>query len=318
MQERRVEIQSGVVRVVDANPEKSAGLGEVKVSVRAASINGADARIAREEGQDVATPGIEFAGVISEIGEGVTNWRPGDAVMGLCEGKGQGDSIVVEANLCLAVPSTLNWVQAGAFCEAFTTAHDALFRQGRLGPGQRLLVHGAAGGVGLAALQLGVEAGAQVVASVRNKILHARVAALVPGVDVIDPGAVPSAGPFDVILELIGASNFPSNITSLATGGRIVVIGRSTGSLIQLDLLDLMSRRGILTGSTLKHRTLSEKSIALNSMAQAVLPRLETGEFRVVIDSVYPLEDAAGAYQHFMAGGKLGNVVLSMVPSPTL
>jgi NADPH:quinone reductase len=192
----------------------------------------------------------------------------------------------------------------------FVTAHDALFSQGGLRPGERLLVHGGAGGVGTAAVQLGRWAGARVTATVRNQSLRKDVERL--GAEAIDPEGFEQHGPFDVILELIGAPNMGGNVKALATGGRIVVIGVGAGFKSEVNLLLLMSKRGVLRGSTLRARPLEEKAIAMRRVEAEVLPLFETGALTVPVAATFPLEEAEAAYERFAAGGKLGKVVLTV------
>ena len=157
--------------------------------------------------------------------------------------------------------------------EVFTTAHDALFTQAGLTAGERLLVHGGAGGVGTAAIQLGRAAGARVTATVRREELRDEVAAL--GAEAIDPEGFEEHGPFDVVLELVGAPNLAGNLSALATGGRIVVIGVGAGPKAELNLLALMGKRGRIAGSTLRARPLEEKALTARAVERSVLPLLE-------------------------------------------
>jgi NADPH2:quinone reductase len=209
----------------------------------------------------------------------------------------------------MPVPDRLGWAEAGGFPEVVTTAHDALFTQCGLGLGDRVLVHGAAGGVGTAAVQLAAAAGARVVASVRHRDHHAAVAAL--GAErAVEPGEVAATGPFDVVLELVGAPSFPANLDALATGGRLMVIGVAAGATVELDLRKLMSRRARVLGSTLRMRPLEQKADAARRVEHQAVPLLADGRLRVPVAATFPLEDAQAAYDRFRAGGKLGKLVL--------
>jgi NADPH:quinone reductase-like Zn-dependent oxidoreductase len=209
----------------------------------------------------------------------------------------------------MPVPDRLDWPQAGGFPEVVTTAHDALFTQAGLGLGDRLLVHGAAGGVGTAAVQLAAAAGARVVASVRNRDHHAAVAAL--GAErVVEPAEAAAAGPFDVILELVGGPNLPADLEALATWGRIAVIGTLAGSRVELDLRRLMARRGRLLASSLRTRSLEEKADAARRVEAQVLPLVAAGRVRIPVHATFPLAAAQQAYDRFAAGGKLGKLIL--------
>jgi NADPH:quinone reductase-like Zn-dependent oxidoreductase len=192
----------------------------------------------------------------------------------------------------------------------FTTAHDALFTQAALEPGERLLVHGGAGGVGTAAIQLARAAGARVTATVRNEGLREGVAGF--GAEVIAPDDFEQHGPFDVILELVGAPNLPANVKSLALKGRLMVIGIGAGAKGELNLGALMGNRGTVMSSTLRPRPLEEKAIAARSVERSVLPLVESGAVRVPVYATYPLDLAVEAYDAFAAGGKLGKIVLDL------
>jgi NADPH:quinone reductase len=198
----------------------------------------------------------------------------------------------------------------GGVPEVFTTAHDAIFTQADLQPGEHLLVHGAAGGVGTAAVQLAVAAGARVTATVRNPELRDQVAEF--GAEVIAPENFGEHGPFDVILELIGAPNLGENVNALSVTGRIVVIGIGAGAKGDLHLGALMAKRARIHGSMLRPRPLEEKALTARAMERSVLPLLEQGLVRVPIAATYALEQAEEAYDHFAAGGKLGKIVLVM------
>ena len=288
------------------HPDPEPGVGELLVEVRAAGLNAGDllqraGYYPAPPGSPADIPGLEAAGEVVATGPGVTGFAVGDRVMAVIGGGGQAERFVVHERCALRVPATMSWAEAGGFAEAFTTAHDAVFSQAGLGLGEHLCVHGAAGGVGVAAVQLGVAAGARVTATVRNEDRRDDVAAL--GATVVAPEGFQDHGPFDVVLELIGASNLPADVAALATGGRICVIGVGGGGFrAELDLLALMGRRGRIHGSTLRARPLEEKARAAAAVARHVLPLVEQGRLTV--------RDAAAAYEHFAAGGKFGKVVL--------
>jgi NADPH:quinone reductase-like Zn-dependent oxidoreductase len=183
--------------------------------------------------------------------------------------------------------------------------------QGGLAPGDRFLVHGAGGGVGTAAVQLGAVGGARVTATVRNPDSHDTVRDLGAG-QVIAPEGFGEHGPFDLILELVGAPNFAENMDSLALSGRIVVIGVGAGAHAELDLHKLMQKRARISASTLRARPLEEKAALARELERHVLPLAEAGRIRVPVAAVFGLDEAARAYEFFAAGGKCGKVVLTM------
>jgi NADPH:quinone reductase len=299
--------------VVEEHPDPLPGREEVLVRVRAAGLNGGDMMQRRglypaPPGSPQDIPGMELAGEIVELGPVSSRFPVGERVMAIVGGGGQAQLAVVHERQLMPVPTGSSWVEAGGLPEVFTTAHDAIFTQGELRIGERLLVHGGAGGVGTAAIQLARAAGARVTATVRNEQLREQVAEL--GAEVIAPEGFVEHGPFDVILELVGAPNFTENLMALSTGGRIAVIGVAAGAKTELNLLALMGKRARVHGSTLRARPLEEKAITARLLEREVLPLFTAGLLRVPIAKVFALDQAADAYEYFAAGGKLGKVVL--------
>ncbi len=295
------------------HPDPEPGRDEILVRVRAAGLNRADLlqRLGfypAPPGSPADIPGLELAGEVEAVGADTTRFAVGDRVMALVGGGGQAELAVVHERAAMPVPDTFDWPAAGGFPEAFTTAHDAVFTQCRLAMGERLLVHGAAGGVGIAAVQLGVAAGARVTATVRNAGLRPAVAAF--GCTAVAPDEFPGQGPFDVVLELIGAENMQANLDALETGGRIAVIGVGAGAAAEIDLLALMGKRARIHGSTLRARPLEEKALAARRVEAHVLPKVAAGRITVPVDATFPMADGESAYERFAAGGKLGKIVL--------
>jgi NADPH2:quinone reductase len=314
------------VTVVDGDlrwtehPDPVPGHRELLVAVRAAGLNGADmlqrrGLYAAPPDAPADIPGLELAGEVVATGPGVTDFAVGDRVMAVVGGGGQAELALVHERTALRVPDGRSWPEAGGFPEVFTTAHDALFTQCGLTTGEHLVVHGAAGGVGIAGVQLGILAGARVTATVRNAALRDGVAGLAgtgadAAVTVVAPDDWTGCGPFDVVLELIGAPNLTDDVAALAPGGRIAVIGVGGGARAELDLLALMGKRGRIHGSTLRARPLEQKADAAQRVARHVLPAFATGRLAVPVAATYPMSDAAAAYDHFAGGGKLGKIVL--------
>lgn len=301
--------------LVEEHPDPQPGAGEVLVRVRAAGINGADMMQRRglypaPPGSPQDIPGLELAGEVQALGPGAERFEMGDRVMAIVGGGGQAELAVVHERQLMPVPQAIDWPQAGGLPEVFTTAHDALFTQAQLRPGERLLVHGGAGGVGTAAIQLGKATGVRVTATVRREEQRADVQAL--GADVIAPEGFAKHGPFDVILELVGAPNLAENLQALDMAGRIVVIGVSAGAKSEINLLALMGKRARIHGSTLRARPLEEKALTARLLEQEVLPLFETGALRVPVAETFALDDAAAAYERFAEGGKLGKIVLTL------
>jgi NADPH:quinone reductase len=309
---RAAVIKDGGI-VIEDRPDPEPGSGEVLIKVHAAGLNGADilqraGNYPPPPGVPADMPGMELAGEVQANGPGASRFRRGDRVMGLIPGAGQAELAVLHERILMPVPDDLKWPEAGGLPEVFTTAHDALFTQAQLVAGERLLVHGAAGGVGTAAVQLGRAAGARVTATVRNPEHRAGVAAF--GASVLAPDDFVDHGPFDVILELVGAPNMPDNLRALNSGGRVAVIGMGAGSTAELNFGLLMVKRGRIHGSTLRGRPLEEKALTARAVERSVLPLFASGALKVPVAATFPLADAAAAYDRFAAGGKLGKIVL--------
>jgi NADPH:quinone reductase len=308
---RAVVLRDGGM-AVEERPDPSPGSDELLVKVESAGINGADmaqraGNYPPPPGAPVDIPGLELAGTVVGIGASVRRFAVGDRVMSIVAGGAQAELCLVHERVAMAVPDGVSLFDAGGFPEVFVTAHDALFTQCELKMGERLLVTGGAGGVGTAAIQLGAVAGAEVVASVRNTDVHEAVASF--GATVVNPDEASEHGPYDVILELVGAPNLGSDLESVATGGRIVVIGTGAGSRGDLELRHLMVRRAVLRASTLRARPLEEKAIATRLVERQVLPHLASGRLRVPVAASFPLEEAEEAYDRF-THPKVGKVLI--------
>jgi NADPH2:quinone reductase len=296
------------------HPDPEPGPGELLVSVAAAGINAADlmqrkGHYPAPPGSPQDIPGLEFAGRVDALGPGATRFSLGDRVMAITGGGGQGQLVAVPEGALLPVPDSVDWDRAGGFPEAFSTAYDALFTQAGLARGERVLISGAAGGVGTAAVQLAHAAGAHVVASVRSESRRSDVGGL--GADVvIDPDRVADHGPYDVSLELVGAPGVTAVLPLLSTGGRVVVIGVGAGAKVELNLLSLMASRSTVGGSMLRARTVEEKSAVARLVEEHVVSLLADGRVTVPVAERIPMARAAEAYEQFSAGGKFGKIVL--------
>jgi NADPH:quinone reductase len=310
---RAVTVQDGRL-VVEERPDPEPGLGEVLVRVHGAGLNGADMLQRRgaypaPPGSPPDIPGLELAGEVVAVGRDAFRFSEGDRVMAVVGGGGQAELAAVHERAAMPVPAPLDWPQAGGLPEVFTTAHDAIFSQAGLRPGEHLLVHGAAGGVGTAAVQLGRTAGATVTATVRREEQRPAVEEL--GARAIDPEGFADQGPYDVILELVGAGNLAGNLKALAPGGRISIIGvGGSGAKGEINLGLLMQKRARIHGSTLRARPLEQKAAAARLVEKEVLPAFERGRLTVPVAETFPLEEAEQAYDRFQAGGKLGKIVL--------
>jgi NADPH2:quinone reductase len=311
---RAATIRDGSI-AVEEHPDPVPEGNELLVRVRAAGINGADILQLKggypaPPGSPPDIPGLELAGEVVGAGRGVTRFETGDRVMAVVGGGGHGELALVHERAAMPVPEELDWIAAGGVPEAFTTAHDALFTQAGLTVGERVLVHGAAGGVGMAGVQLARMTGARVTATVRDAAAREQIAAL--GINAIEPEGFEAYGPFDVILELVGAPNLAANLQALAESGRLCIIGVGAGAKAEINLHVLMIRRARIHGSVLRARSLEDKAAAARLVERAVLPGFATGELSVPVTATFPLDAVADAYARFQAGAKLGKVVLEV------
>jgi NADPH:quinone reductase-like Zn-dependent oxidoreductase len=295
------------------HPDPEPGDTELVVAVRAAGINAADLmqRVGlypAPVGWPSDIPGMEFAGEVIAVGRRAVRFSIGDRVMAVVGGGAQAELAVVDERCAMPVPADLSWPEAGGFPEAFTTAYDALFIQCGLAVGERVLVTGAAGGVGTAGVQLASATGARCVASVRHAQLRDAVATL--GATAADPDEALGLGPFDVALELVGAASIPGVLGAMAVTGRISVIGVGGGARVEIDLLAVMQRRLRISGSTLRARSLVDKAVVAAAVEHHVVPLLQARAVRVLLEETIPMDRAPEAYERFAQVGKLGKIVL--------
>ncbi len=233
--------------------------------------------------------------------------------MALLGGGGHAERVVVAADLLIPVPAEVLWAQAGAFSEIFSTAWDALVTQAQVGVGDRVLITGAAGGVGTAMLQIASATGADVVASVRRRELHGKVRNLVPDqkhLIVVTPDEEADADAFDVIVELVGGADCLQRVSRLSTGGRLLVVGVQAGAAASLPLFELMLARAQLIGTTIRGRSHAEKAALSQNIRMKVVPLLTDNRIQVPIETEYRLDKYSDAYGRLAAPGKFGKVVL--------
>lgn len=300
--------------VVAERPSLTPAPGDVVVSVAAAGLNAADLLQRRgfypaPPGWPADIPGLECAGTVVRVGEGVDASLLGQRVAAIVGGGGQAAECAIPASHLITLPDAIDWASAGGFAEAFTTAFDALVRQAQLHAGERVLISGAAGGVGVAAMQLAVARGAHVIAVTRDRSRHSELAAL-GALECITIDDVAQIAPVNVILELVGAAHLSVAQQVLAPHSRVVVIGVGGGGRVEIDLLGIMSRRASVTGSTLRARSRDEKADIAAQMQREVAPLLESGALRVPLAGTFSLADAAMAYDAFAQPGKFGKFVL--------
>lgn len=307
-------------------PTPAPGQGEVLIEVIAAGVNRPD--VVQRQGLyppppgAPATPGLEVAGIIVQLGEGVPDWAVGDRVSALVAGGGYAQYCAAPAAQCLPVPQGLDMIAAAALPETFFTVWTNLFDGGRLQSGETLLVHGGSSGIGTTAIQIAAAFGATVFATAGSADkcavctqLGASLAINYRNEDFVAAvrDATGGAG-VDVILDMVGGEYVARNIASLAVGGRLVNIAFLEGSKVTLNLMPVMLKRLVMTGSTLRPRTVAEKAAIARALREKVWPLLDAGKLRPVIDSTYPLGDAASAHARMESSAHIGKLVLVLNP----
>jgi putative PIG3 family NAD(P)H quinone oxidoreductase len=321
-----IEGHGGVEKLQVREVARPTAAGDrVLVRVRAAALNRADILQRRglypaPPGASQDIPGLEFAGEVAGVGGDARGWQIGQRVFAVTAGGAQAEYAVVPESALAIVPDKLSWAEAAAVPEAFITAHDALFTRGELRPGERVLVHAAGSGVGLAIVQLARAAGAQVFGTARTaeKLERAREYGLDEGVAVAnDPNAfaarvreLTGGAGVDLVIDLVGASYLAANLDALAARGRMVLVGTMGGSSAPLDYSIVMRKRLRLTGTVLRPRPDWEKAAATRLFAAQVVPLLARGAARPVVDSVYDLADVRAAHERVESNRSFGKVVL--------
>jgi NADPH:quinone reductase-like Zn-dependent oxidoreductase len=308
-----VVIHEGQLEIVERDTPVPAA-NDVIVAVRAAGVNAADLLQLQgfypaPSGWPPDVPGLEMAGIVSAVGSDVHEALLGRRVCAVVGGGAQATHCAVPAEHLTLIPDQASWNEAGGFAEAFTTAFDALVTQAGLREGERVLVSGASGGVGTAALQIAHQLGAHVTAATRTAEHHDALKEL--GADeTITIEQVPGIAPVDVVLELVGAAHLTLAQEVLAKFARVVIIGVGGGNRVELDLLNIMGTRASLTGSTLRSRSREEKALAIAQVNEALVPLWTSDQLHVPLAQSFELGDARSAYEFFARRGKLGKVVL--------
>lgn len=311
-----------VLRAVE-RPVPRPGSGEVLIKVAAAGLNGAD--VTQRRGRYRTVPGmsevlgLEASGEIAALGEGVTGWQTGDAVCALLVGGGYAQYCVAPAVQCLPVPPPLSTVEAAALPEVAMTVWSNVFELGALRAGDRLLVHGGASGIGTFAIQIARELGAIVFATAGSaeKCRRCRELGAVRAIDYRNEDFVAAVAEatggagVDVILDMVGGDYLARGLTALATDGRLVMLAFKQGGKVELDCAVIQEKRAILTGSRLRPRPVAEKGRLAAALRRAAWPLIEQGRIKVVIDSTFPLAEAARAHERLESGAHIGKVLLT-------
>lgn len=306
---------------LDSVPDPIPSSHEVLVRVRASGVNRADTLQRRglyppPRGAS-EVPGLEFAGIVDEVGEAVTRWRAGDRVMGIVAGGGYAERVTVDERVAVAVPAGMDMTVAGAIPEVYMTAYDAVFRQAGLRRGDTLLIHAVGSGVGTAALQLARRAGVRTIGTSRTeskleKAVEMGLALGLPGEDAWEAAVIDATGGrgADVILDLVGAPYLARNQAAIAVGGRHVVVGVPGGVRASLDLRLLMARRARILGTVLRARSVEEKAGLAREFTESVLPGFADGALEPAVDNVFPAARAADAHRRMEANRNFGKIVL--------
>ena len=313
-----------VIRIADV-PRPDFGPEQALVRVQASALNRAD--VMQRQGQYPAPPGapreipgLEFAGVVEAVGDGVTTVQPGQRVFGIAAGGGQAEYLVSHERLLVPVPENLDPIQAAAVPEAFITASDALFTQAGLAPGERVLIHAVGSGVGTAAVQLARAAGCTVIGTARSpdKLERCAPLGLELGIDssrqeFAEVVAQHTDGRgVHVCIDFVGGPYLATNLAALATKGRLVLVGLLGGAQTSIGLGILLGKRLRVVGTVLRARPLEEKAAATQLFAERVVPQLARGLIRPVVDRVFPLEDLAEAHRYMESDQNFGKIVIAV------
>jgi NADPH2:quinone reductase len=315
---RQIEIQPGGELRIAEGPIPVPGPGDVLIKVEAAGVNRADVlqaagRYALRPGVS-PIPGLEVAGVVEALGPGAQRWQPGDAVCALLTGGGYAEYAVTPAAQCLPIPHALDKVQAASLPETFFTVWLDVFDLGGLKPGETLLVHGGSSGIGITAIQLAKALGSRVFVTAGSEEKCAACRKL--GADLAINYRVSDfekeIHDVDVILDMVGGSYTAKNLRVLARFGRLVYINFMESPKAEVDLSVIMGRQLTLTGSGLRPQTVERKAEIAKNLEARVWPLISEGKIKPVIDSIYPLQDAAAAHRRMESSQHIGKIVLKV------
>jgi putative PIG3 family NAD(P)H quinone oxidoreductase len=305
-------------------PDPVAGPGEVVLAIASTAVNRAD--ILQRQGfypppkGAPPYPGLECSGRVVSLGEGVTGWSVGDEVAALLGGGGYAERVAVRADHLMRVPAAMSLLEAGGLAEVTCTVWSNVFMIAALRPGETFLVHGGGSGIGTTAIQLAKAAGARVAATAgsaekleRCRKLGADIAINYRDDDFVARLKEETGGHgADVILDNMGASYLARNVDALAVNGRLVVIGMQGGVKAELNLGLLLSKRAAVMATSLRARSAEEKAAIVASVVANVLPSVEAGALRLVIDRVLPIQEAAEAHRVVEASEHVGKVLLQV------
>lgn len=312
-----------VLKIQD-RPKPQITAGEVLVQVAAAGINRPD--VAQRKGNyppptgaSIDIPGLEIAGTIVEVGEDVTRWKTGDQVCGLVIGAGYAEYCAIPAGQCLPVPGNLTLVEAASLPETFFTVWSNVFDRGNLQPGESLLVHGGSSGIGVAAIKMASALGCRVfvTAGSEDKLRFCEDLGASRAINYKTENfsniikEITQDEGVNVILDMIGGDYTPDNIKCLAMEGRLVMINSMKGREAKLDLVEVMRKRLIITGSMLRSRDVAFKSAIAAKLEQHIWPLITSGKIKPVIYKTFTAEQAAEAHALMESSEHMGKIVLT-------
>ncbi len=300
------------------------GVGEMLVRVRAAGINRPD--VMQRQGNYPPPPGasdifgLELAGTVEAVGPNVQRFKQGDRVMALVHSGAYADWAIVQEGAALPIPDCLEFTEAAAFPETFFTVWSNVFERARLAPGETILIHGGTSGIGTTAISLAKALGSRVIATAgsdekcqacldlgADAAINYRTQDFVRESRMLTEGRGP-----DVILDMVGGDYIARNLEAIAVDGRIAQIAFLGGAKTEVDFTPLLMKRVPLTGSTLRARPTEMKTKLADALREKVLPLIEAGKVKPLIDSVFAFEDVQEAHAHMDTGAHIGKIVLSM------
>jgi putative PIG3 family NAD(P)H quinone oxidoreductase len=303
-------------------PNLSPGPGDVLIKVRAAGVNRPDVMQRRGRyppppgASDI--PGLEVAGTVEAVGDGVSGWSIGDAICALVAGGGYAEFCLAPSPQCLPIPRGMDFVAAAAIPETFFTVWTNVFERGRLKPGESILIHGGSSGIGTTAIQLARAFEARVFATAGSadkcaacerlgaqRCINYRETDFVEAIRELTGGAG-----VNVVLDIVGGPYVPRNLDVLAVEGRLVQIGVLGGAKTELNVAVIMQKRLIVTGSTLRVRPIADKAAIAAAVREHVWPLLESGAVKPLVYATFPLRDAAAAHRLMESSEHTGKIVL--------
>lgn len=298
--------------------------GTVKIAVRAAGVNRPDViqrqgKYPAPEGVPADIPGLEVAGIISEIGDGVDEWKVGDKVCALLAGGGYASEVIVPTQQCLPIPEGLSYEEASALPETFFTVWTNVFDRGQFKSGETFLIHGGTSGIGVAAIQMVKAMGGEVYATAGSaeKCAFAEKIGATHAVnykesDFLEVLKEKQPEGIDVILDMVGGDYTAKNIDLLKPEGRLLIINAMKSATSEINMKKVMVKRLTITGSTLRTRSADFKGAIATQLKDKIWPKLSTKEIKPIVYKTFPLEKAKEAHQLMESSSHIGKIVLTI------